>query len=116
MADGFQGFSINSYRKTPIQSPIGFFGFAVVLANAPNTFIQVLNGGKPLRNTLVTALNTTSGTPDSKTTDSNGEVALKADSITDIELSNGVFKQTYSYDLSNDGRQFEINMNVPPLI
>jgi len=114
--DGFNGFSVSSSRKLSIQKPIGFFGFAVVLANAPNTYIQVLNGGKPLRNTLVTALNTTSGVPDSKTTDGSGNVALKADAITDIEFSNGIFKETYSYNRTNDGNQFSFNFYIPSLI
>lgn len=113
---GFQGFTVKSSRKLSIQTPIGFFGFSVVLANAPNTFIQVLNGGKPLRNTLVSALNPTSGVVDSKTTDGNGNVALKADAITDITLTNGIFAETYSYNRTIDGNQFSIDFYIPSLI
>lgn len=117
MANGFEGFAVNIDNGDPIQKNIGFIGIGIQFEEVPNTYIQVCTtAGKPLRNTLVKAVNPTSGVSDSKTTDTNGNVALIADALTDIELSNGVFKVVYSYNRTIDDNQFKINFHIPPII
>lgn len=117
MADGFQGFDIVSSKQTAIQRPIGFFGFSVVLADAPNLFIKVTDSqNRPVRNCIVSAANPSSGTPKSTNTDAAGDVALKADSINTITILNNKVSRVYSYDRSSQGSQIVLIFDIPLII
>lgn len=117
MADGFQGFDIVSSKQTAIQRPIGFFGFSVVLADAPNLFIKVTDAqNRAVRNCVVSVANPASGTPKSSNTDANGDVALKADSVNTITVINNKVAKSYSYDRATQGSQILLIFDIPLMI
>lgn len=114
MADGFQGFGIESRRQTAIQRPIGFFGLSIELADAPNLFLEITDSqGRSVRNCSVMAANETSGTPKATNTDAEGNAALKADSTTTITVVNNKFSKVYNYDRSTQGSLVTLTFDVP---
>ena len=113
MADGFQGINIVSNKQTAIQRPIGFLGLSIVLADAPNLFIKVIDSqGRGVRNCIVSVINPTSGVSKSSNTDYDGDVALKADSINTISIVNNKSRKTYSYNRSIDGSQIVLIFDI----
>lgn len=113
MADGFQGIDIVSSRQTAIQRPIGFFGLSIVLADAPNLFIKVVDTqNRGVRNCVVSVTNATSGVPKSSNTDFDGNVALKADSVNTITITNNKVSKSYSYNRSTDGSQISLLFDI----
>lgn len=114
MADGFQGFGIESRRQTAIQSPIGFFGFSIELADAPNLFLKITDSqGRSVRNCSVMAANATSGSPKATNTDAEGNAALKADSTTIITVVNNKFSKVYSYNRATQGNLVTLIFDIP---
>jgi hypothetical protein len=111
--DGFVGFNIVAKQGTAIQRPIGFFGFAIELATAPNLFITVQDSqGRRIRNCTVETNNPSSGTPYSADTDANGTVALVSDSNTTITVTNNKTTFTYSYDRAIQNNQITLIFNA----
>jgi hypothetical protein len=114
--DGFVGFNIVSRQGTAIQRPIGFFGFAIEFADAPNLFVTVQDSqGRRWRNCTVESSNPSSGIPFSTNVDAQGTAALKADATSVITVTHFSFKKTYTYDRSTQGNQIVLHLEIPLL-